>query len=122
MTSGALAPPLIVGGIIGHVWMRHLKYPRTGEGVLYGAFWMATAVVISHRTLEVQDHVNSESRFLVHAIGIAGFSLALLSGLAWFVILNEKLGFSIPPKLGESLSGAALLSANKTYWAFFIGV
>lgn len=121
MASGAMVPSLLSGGIIGHEWSRYLGYPeKAQQGAVFSALWMSTAMIISHSSLQWQSHITSENRIIYHAIGVSSFALALLSGALWEVILSKAFGFSIPSKLPQVLSGAAIASAQKTYSIYFV--
>lgn len=119
MGCGAVALPLVGGAVIGYEYARLLKEADPKEGTVFGALWMATAMIIAHRSTELQERIDSEHWLVQHAIGITSYVLALLSGVVWLDFLNHVCAFSLSKKLGQHLTMAALLSAKKTYCLYF---
>ncbi|MCP5506194.1 MAG: hypothetical protein H7A38_04860 [Chlamydiales bacterium] len=119
MVCGAVAFPLIGGALIGHESVRFLEKGDPKEGTVFGALWMTTAMIIAHRSVEMQEQYEPDQWVVKHAIGIMSYVLALLSGRGWFSLLNDICGFTLSEKVGLSLSIGALLSAKKTYFLYF---
>lgn len=113
MASAALIPPIISGGVLGNYWHRFLEpSSQSYDGAIFGALWVTTAVIISHRSCQIQDSIDEDKKWLTRTLSISSFFLSLMSGVFWHVFLNEKCGLSIPDSLGGKMSAAAILGSR----------
>ncbi len=105
MAGTTLLPSLIVGGFLGRQWNHKIDSTAiNGEGFVFGALWMASATIISRCSCQLQESIAKPTIWKFRALAISSLILALLSGLICRIVLNKKLGFSIPVKTCEGIT------------------
>lgn len=87
-------------------------------GAFLGALWATTAVIISHRSCQLQETIEEERSWFLRALSISSFMLAVISGIVLERILVMEYRFSIPSEMTEKMAGAAILG-SKTLIPFF---
>ena len=114
MASATLIPPMLTGGVFGHCWHRFVdSQSTTYDGALFGALWATTAVIISHRSCQLQDNIDEKRTWVLRTLSISSFSLALISGFILNAFLVDKCGLSIPEQMTEKMAAAALFGSKR---------